>query len=211
MPVNQDEAQTLTHNLGGNPEDYVVDMQYRSQDTSGVNQRYYGGADFGNNPPSGMNADDRVGAYWRSLTNSSITVYRRPEDIYAPEVRIRIWHFLEPQFPVPDYDSGWTAINQGQAIQSVHNLGGDVDDYLVDLSFKDGDSFSGINQRAYGGMDHGANYPPVGDRRGAYWRHLTDADIYVYRRAEDIYADEVSVRNWVTPYQDYLPLVVRNY
>ncbi len=203
VSVNQDETQTLTHNLSGNPEDYVVDMQYRSQDTNGVNQRYYGGADFGDNPPSGMNADDRVGAYWRSLTNSSITVYRRPEDIYAPEVRIRIWHFPESQFPVPGYDSGWTAINQGQAIQSVHNLGGDVDDYLVDLSFKDGAGFNGINQRAYGGMDRGANYPPADNRDGAYWRHLTGTDIYVFRRTEDTYADEVRVRIWVMPSPTY--------
>jgi hypothetical protein len=32
-----------------------------------------------------------VAAYWRSLTASSIAVYRRPEDTYAPEVRIRIF------------------------------------------------------------------------------------------------------------------------
>jgi len=196
VSLNQDQAQTLTHDVGGDPEDYVVDMQYR-YDGSNVNQRYYGGADFGANPPSGMNADDRVGAYWRSLTDSSITVYRRPEDIYASEVRVRIWHSWEPKLPVPDYDSGWTAINQDQSLQFVHNLGGDPDDYLVDLSFQDDSIFSGINQRAYGGMDHGDNYPPVGNRTGAYWRGLTATDIYVFRRAEDTYADEVRVRIWV--------------
>jgi hypothetical protein len=91
VSLDEDTAQTLVHNLGGDPADYVVDMQYRVDDVNGVNLRYYGGADFGANPAPGHVEDDRVAAYWRSLTSSRITVYRRPEDAYAPEVRIRIF------------------------------------------------------------------------------------------------------------------------
>ncbi|RME63294.1 MAG: hypothetical protein D6790_04915, partial [Caldilineae bacterium] len=89
--LDRDASRTLTHNLGGSTDDYVVVMDYKANDSNGVNQRYYGGADFGTKPAPGANAEDRVGAYWRSLTTSTVTVYRRPEDIYADFVRIRIW------------------------------------------------------------------------------------------------------------------------
>ena len=184
-------ATTLNHSLGGNADEYVVDMQYRNS-SNGVNQRYYGGADFGVQPPGGTNEDDRVGAYWRSLTTSSITIYRRPEDIYAAQIRLRIWIR-----PTPTYDSGWVAINEDQAQTLAHNIGGDLGDYVVDMQFRSGGS--GVNQRYYGGADFGANPPAgmnAGDRVGAYWRSLTDATITVYRRSEDIYAPEVRIRIW---------------
>ncbi|MCD6555133.1 MAG: hypothetical protein J7M16_14135 [Anaerolineae bacterium] len=194
-------ATTLTHGIGGNPDDYIVDMQYKSPG-SGVNQRYYGGNDFGASPPTGMNANDRVGAYWRSLTASSITVYRRPEDIYAPQVRIRIWNFWTP--PRPDYDSGWVTVAQNGAKTLNHNLGGSVDDYLVDMQYKS--SGSGINLRYYGGTDFGATSfggTREDDRVGAYWRTLTSSSITVYRRPEDVYAPQVRVRIWRMPKPDY--------
>lgn len=194
-------ATTLTHGIGGNPDDYIVDMQYKSPG-SGVNQRYYGGNDFGASPPTGMNANDRVGAYWRSLTASSITVYRRPEDIYAPQVRIRIWSFWTP--PRPDYDSGWVTVAQNGAKTLNHNLGGSVDDYLVDMQYKS--SGSGINLRYYGGTDFGATSfggTREDDRVGAYWRTLTSSSITVYRRPEDVYAPQVRVRIWRMPKPDY--------
>ena len=184
-------ATLITHNLGGDADDYVVDMQYKDTG-SGVNQRYYGGNDFGSKSFFGTREDDRVGSYWRSLTNTTITLYRRPDDDYAPQVRIRIW-----VRPTPTYDSGWISIPTNTGIQLNHNIGGDPDDYLVDMQFKS--SGNGINQRYYGGVDLGAN-PPVGmsenDRVGAYWRTLTDTSITVYRRSEDIYAEQVRIRIW---------------
>ncbi len=205
VALNQNQTKTLSHNLGGNPDDYVVDMQYKS-DSSGINQRYYGGADFGATAFGGTRENDRVGAYWRSLTASAITVYRRPEDDYAPQVRIRIW-----VKPTPDYDSGWVALNQNQTKTLSHNLGGNPDDYVVDMQYKS-DS-SGINQRYYGGADFGATAfggTRENDRVGAYWRSLTASAITVYRRPEDDYAPQVRIRIWVTHYQIYLPLVIRN-
>ncbi len=200
-PVGQEEVRVLAHNIGGDIDDYVVDMQFRSPG-AGVNRRYYGGADFGAHPPSGMNTDDRVGAYWRSLSTSRITVYRRPEDIYAPEVRVRIWCFWKP--PAPDYDSGWVSGEADQAQTLTHGLGGDTDDYFVDMTYKsDG---SGINRRYHGGADFGAMAFGGGhedERVGAYWRSLTTSSIAVYRRPEDIYAEEVRIRIWRTPRPDY--------
>jgi len=63
-----------------------------------TNQRHYGGADFGIHPPSGYHPDVRVGAYWRSLNRSGVTVYRRPEDGFADRVRIRIWDYNQRQY-----------------------------------------------------------------------------------------------------------------
>jgi hypothetical protein len=202
-------ATILTHDLGGDYFDYLVDMQYRSGGSSGVNQRYYGGADFGANPPSGANANDRVGAYWRSLTLDTITVYRRPDDIYAPQVRIRIWRTA-----LPHYESGWQVVGQDASEDLSHNLGGNADNYLVNMMYYDND-FNHINQRHLGGADFGAN-PPGGynadDRAGAYWRSLTDSDITVYRRPEDGLVDYVRIRIWVAETNKiFLPIVFRNY
>ncbi len=203
ISLNQNQAKTLIHNIGGNPDHYIVDMQYRSSG-SGINLRYYGGVDFGNQPPPGMNEDDRAGAYWRSLTANSITVYRRPEDVYAPEVRIRIWHYWRPT--PPDFDSGWVgALAGGPAKTLLHNLGGSADEYLVRLTYKTSD-VNGINLRYYGGADFGVHPAPghaADDRVAAYWRTLTNNAITIFRRAEDSYAPNVRVRIWRMPKPDY--------
>jgi len=191
-------ATTLNHNLGGSTTNYLVDMQYRTSDVNGINLRYYGGADFGTKPAPGHNSDDRVGAYWRSLTNASITVFRRDEDDYAPEVRIRIW-----VMPAAHYDSGWVALGQNTAQALAHNLGGNVDDYLVDMQYRSpGD---GVNQRYYGGADFGAKIAigSENDRVGAYWRSLSSSSVVVYRRPNDIYAPEIRLRIWRTAPPDY--------
>ena len=203
VAVNQDQARTLAHNIGGNPKYYVVDMQYRTSGVNGVNQRYYGGADFGAHVSGAVNPDDRVGAYWRSLTDSSITVYRRPEDIYAEEIRVRIWNFWKPT--VPDYDSGWRDVTPGAATTLTHNVGGDTDDYLVDMQYRTS-GVSGVNQRYYGGADFGSHVSgsvSPDDRVSAYWRSLTNSSITVFRRAEDIYAEQIRIRIWVMPQPEF--------
>jgi hypothetical protein len=212
IPLALDTSQALLHNLGGDPDNYVVDMQFRAATVDGVNLRYYGGADFGTNPAPGHVADDRVGAYWRSLDDSSIVVYRRPEDTYAEEVRMRIWQYVTTPSPdywtpdMPDYDSDWVALDAGaNAIELSHNLGGDPDDYLVDTQYRS-PGVDGINLRYYGGADFGVNPAPghlADDRVGAYWRSLTDASVFVFRRDEDDYAPEIRLRIWVMPSPAY--------
>ncbi len=198
--LEQDQARTLTHGLGGSPDDYVVVMDYRADGVNGIHQRYYGGADFGTKPPSGTSPNDRVGAYWRTLTANSITVYRRPEDIYAPEVRIRIW--VDPN---PDYDSGWVSLGAGASATTLtHGLGGSPDDYVVVMDYRSGSS--GVNQRYYGGADFGTkafNGTRTDDRVGAYWRSLTANSITLFRRAEDDYAEQVRIRIWKRPRPTY--------
>jgi hypothetical protein len=191
----------------GDIDEYLVDLQYMSGG-SGINQRYYGGADFGINPPAGMSADDRVGAYWRSLTNTSITVYRRPNDIYAEEVRVRIWRIAPP-----DYDSGWEILAQDEAKTLSHAVGGEEHAYLVDMYQYDDSISNWLNQRHLGGADFGSS-PPSGysedDRVGAYWRSLTDSEISIYRRPQDEFANWVRIRIWDTSSHLYLPIITRD-
>ncbi len=199
VPVRRGQTLTLRHGLGGNLDDYVVIMDYKAKGVDGVNQRYYGGADFGTHPAPGHAANDRVGAYWRSLTTSTITIYRRPEDTYADWVRIRIW-----VDPYPDYDSGWVSLSQGAPLSLNHNLGGDPIDYVVDLEYKS--AGSGVNQRYFGGVDFGSKSfggARNNDRVGAYWRSLTSSTITLFRRAEDGYAGQVRVRIWKRPQPTY--------
>jgi hypothetical protein len=198
VSLTADVARSLSHNLGGSSDNYLVDLQYRSAN-SGVNQRYYGGADFGAIPAPGHLANDRVGAYWRTLTTSAITLYRRPEDDYAEQARARIW-----VMPKPDYDTGWVALAVNVAQTFAHNLGGSYNDYLVDLQYRS--AADGVNLRYYGGADFG-NKPAPGasenDRVGVYWRSLSTTSITVYRRPDDLYAEQVRLRIWRMAQPDY--------
>ena len=198
VSLRPNEAGTLYHNLGYSENSYVVDMQYRNSSVEGINQRYYGGFDIGTHPSIGLAAEDRAGAYWRSLTSTSITVYRRSEDIYAEQVRIRLWVNSSA-----NYDSGWISLAVDTTQTLTHGLGGNVDDFVVDMQFKSGSV--GINQRYYGGCDNGAKLNPGSpdDRLGAYFRALTTTQITVYRRPEDTYAEQVRIRIWVRPRATY--------
>jgi hypothetical protein len=75
---------TLTHNIGGNLDNYVVDMQFKSDPL----------VPFGiNNLGHGLyyNTNGDMGAYYKKLTTTSIIVYRAVADLTAAKVRIRIW------------------------------------------------------------------------------------------------------------------------
>jgi len=196
LPMERGAEPTLiTHNLKGNPSNYLVDMvQYTA--SFGINHIMYGGVDLGTRTPSEMNENDRVGSYWMNLTDTSISVFRCNEDIYASFVHIRIWRASEP-----DYDSGTVSISTSGDEILMHNLQGNRERYLVNMLQID-TGLLGVNQRYYGGMDMGANAPPgflADSRVGTYWHNLNKAFIFAYRQAEDQYADEIRVRIWRTP------------
>jgi len=95
-------------------------------------------------------------------------------------------------FPRPAYDSKWVAFTPGQCKTLTHNLGGDVDNYVVDMQFKDTDGVPwGINIRGHG--DH--NF--FGDYVGGHWHSLTTTTIRVCRLINDTFADQIRVRIWV--------------
>jgi len=86
VSISKATTKTLTHNLGGNPDNYVVDMQFQSS-MYGRNQRYYGGYHF----RSGVVPHQRLGAYWHGLDDTQINVYRERRDTAVSYVRVRIW------------------------------------------------------------------------------------------------------------------------
>ena len=186
----------FTHNLGGNPEDYVVDMVFNDTAAGGlgVNQRAYGGRTLGMNSTF-FNDGAGAGAYWFGLQGNVIYIHRMKDDEFADEILLRIW-----QRQNPTYDSGWTSIGAGSAYLFTHAIGGSAEDYRVDMEFKSAAPIL-INQCFYGGNDNGPQQSPFvlaadNDRQGAYWYGLTNRTITVFRRNEDPCATQVRIRIW---------------
>jgi hypothetical protein len=98
-------------------------------------------------------------------------------------------------FPRPNFDSGWVEVPAGGNQVITHNLGGNPEDYMVDMTFKyDGDS--GIHNITYGGDAR----PAAGGNtewKGAFWEQLTSTTIKVTRYADDVRCEYVRIRIWV--------------
>jgi len=88
------------------------------------------------------------------------------------------------------WSSGWVPLTLGNSVTLPHGLGGDPLEYATQLWFRDTNDGYGINTRAYGGIESG------GERNGAYWSKLTNADVVVSRFGWDPYADEVRMLIW---------------
>ncbi|MHC4601985.1 MAG: hypothetical protein ACYS6W_01500 [Planctomycetota bacterium] len=87
-------------------------------------------------------------------------------------------------FPRPAYISAWVSVTPGTNHTFYHNLGGDPNDYFVDLTFKS----NKIHHFYYGGTGHSW---------GAYWWDLDASEIKVFREPNDTFANTVRVRIWV--------------
>jgi len=85
------EALTLTHNLGSNPNFYIARALARSH-ASGINERAGGGMEFGGR---------YIGSNIENLTARQVTLYRQPDDVYAEQMRVRIWQ-VGPRAPSPN-------------------------------------------------------------------------------------------------------------
>jgi hypothetical protein len=93
-------------------------------------------------------------------------------------------------FPRPAYDSGWVSFSQGQGKMFFHNIGGNVENYVVDMQF----IHTGAGD--IGNIYHGGHMDD-GYFRGAYWRSLTSSSIMVARMSDDGYVDQIRIRIWV--------------
>jgi len=92
-------------------------------------------------------------------------------------------------FPAPDYDSGWVNINKGEFKELTHNLGGDPDNYFVDLSFKS--PTYKIHNIYYGQLHH----PSLGSL-GLDYRKLDNNSIEVWRGTNDGVTTQFRIRIW---------------
>jgi hypothetical protein len=190
------QALTLTHNVGGNVDDYVVGMQFKDTRPQGfgIHQRYAGGFEL----------DGKVyGAAWDQLTDTMIRAFRFPNDIFVGQARILIYR-PDP----PDYDSGWQAITPGQAMTLTHNLGGNPMTYVVRASARSTDpTIHGINTWYVGGFEVNGSF------FGSNWERLTGTTIRMFRFPHDSLvrtADEVRVRIWVSERKLYLPFMSKS-
>jgi hypothetical protein len=139
----------FVHNLGGNPNDYQVDLECRDDTSLGT----YDCTNMGFN----------VNALWYALTDTSVKVSvvggSQPDD-----VRVRIYR------GAPDFDSGWESLGVRPDPINVdfnHNLGGNPDDYRVSLECRDDTSLG-----TYDCTDMGFNM-------AALWFGLTDTMVSV--------------------------------
>ena len=185
-------SQVITHNLGGNVDDYVVGLWFQSPNVAyGINQHAYGGMEA-----VGAN----WGAWWNKLTDSTVQVQRAAQDPYANSVRVCI-SLADPTA----YDSGWVDVAQGETLTLDHDVGGDLDRYVVRMEFKDAaPGGSGIHHENAGGNAIGSTYV------GTNWENLTTSTIDVFRRPQDETTDKVRVRIWLRQTQVYLPLILRS-
>jgi hypothetical protein len=95
-------------------------------------------------------------------------------------------------FPRPAYDSGWTAIAQDELLTLTHNIGGNVDNYVVDMMFA---SNGTIHNRGFGQYAYFIDETEY--LKGAYWTGLTANTIQVKRREDDSGVNRVRIRIWV--------------
>ncbi len=186
VDIAPDTVQTFTHDLGGDPDDYAVELWFRDTDASGKGINSWGMGGF----EAGVNFR---GGHWQNLTDTTIQVVRRRDDIFADQVRVRVW-FPDP----PEWDSGWVDIAPGTLERWIHDVGGDVEDYTVGLWFKDTTpEGAGVNVQGYGGLEAG------GHLYGAAWQNLTDTTIDVWRYEDDDWADQVRARIFVPDPPDW--------
>ncbi|MCI0477033.1 MAG: hypothetical protein L0Y55_12360, partial [Anaerolineales bacterium] len=101
---------------------------------------------------------------------------------------------LNGAFPSPAYDSGWVAIGLNVTNTRTHSLGGDVDDYVVDLTCKTTTGI-GVNAHGLGGLTWYAWDTLYWG--GAYWAELTSSSIKVRRYGNDDSCEQVRIRIWV--------------
>ena len=177
VDIQPGQVVTLTHNLGGDVGDYRVGIKFRDTTPGGRGIHQFG---FGGLEAGGV----FYGAAWQNLTATTIQVLRFPGDLSVGQVRVLIAR-ADP----PDYDSGWVDVAQNETRTFTHNLGGNINNYMVDLSARA--AGVGINTRAEGGLE--AN----GDFYGANWQNLTNSTINVFRYSHDVFATQVRVRIWV--------------
>ncbi len=183
---------TLTHNLGGDSEDYTLGLWF--QDTTldgyGIHNRYFGSVEHG---------AQYEGAHWQNLNETNIVVRRWADDVDVDKVRVRI--IKTP--PEPDYDSDWQTITAGETLTLTHNLGGLAGRYRVSLEYQDTSGLPnsfGRNMLWAGGEAVGSNH------FGGHWQRLTNSTVQVYRQPGGTRDTEVRVRIW-TPKVIYLPLI----
>lgn len=71
-----------SHDIGGDVDNYVVDMTCKREGSTGINNWGVGGD---------ANSSQYYGAWWSNLSATQITLHRWDNDSECPSVRVRLW------------------------------------------------------------------------------------------------------------------------
>ncbi len=101
---------------------------------------------------------------------------------------VKVTGQAEGTFPRPNYDSGWLSYSQNQTRVLNHNLGGNLDRYMVDLQARN----------ALGPLTYGYGYF-VGSSGvyGFFYDQLSTNQIRVRRAFHDEVVEQMRVRIWI--------------
>ena len=176
VTVSEGTVRPFTHNLGGNPDGYAVELWFKDTDGNlGINRYGYGGL---------ISGTQRYGAYWQRLTANTIQVVRQSDDAAADEIRVNVW--LHPTSTTA-YAGTWSVINPGDTITINHNLAITATDLTVNLWFSN--TVLGIHHYAYGGL----SVNPLTGTLGAFWHNLTNNTVQVTRFPSDTVVEQMRV------------------
>lgn len=102
MMISPGQSRDLEHGLGGSTADCVLELDQQAPPEYGDRtNRHVGGDDLSDLRPPGLEANARTGVYWSDLDGQKVTVYRREEDVFALQVRVRAWCPASPVPPTP--------------------------------------------------------------------------------------------------------------
>jgi hypothetical protein len=99
-------------------------------------------------------------------------------------------------FPRPAYNSGWVSIEAGETIGLYHNVGGNVDDYVIDLQAKSDPSLFGITNFRTSGEKY-YHLGSANTETGVMYLQLSLNTIQVVRFQDENEITEIRVRIWV--------------
>jgi hypothetical protein len=92
-------------------------------------------------------------------------------------------------FPRPAFDSGWVDAPAGHDTRIDHDIGGDADDYFVDMQVR---YLGKPSNKSIGGDTRSAT-----TAYGTYYYGLTNEAVWINRYSDDTSAERVRIRIWV--------------
>ena len=97
-------------------------------------------------------------------------------------------------FPRPAYDSGWIQVDpDGTGTTLVHNVGGNIDNYVVDFQARSSHpDMGGIHNWGYG-LERTAG----GSEYGHYYKALTTSSVVIHNGPDTWTPNELRFRIWV--------------
>ncbi len=94
LPITPGTAIRIDHNLGGNPDNYLVDFQfYFPAPTYLIHNIHIGGAVYAQQVGSNGLIYRTLGAHWSALDNESITIHLAEDEGAITDIRVRIWKY----------------------------------------------------------------------------------------------------------------------